>query len=184
VGEDLRKIVRRLAALHAPLGHWAPLATSVLFAASGLSHSIFLRVIAYCSAMMLAILIAADVARSFVDAHSFPDRPVYRRPVLTLPMLAVRLLLTGILGSIYTFLVFIGLGLWAPFILLPFLFVICSLIAWRNVDLWYEQGAVFEQELKETERSQGHSNFSATDRRTPRPTACADTPANSTDVKL
>jgi hypothetical protein len=138
-----------------------------MFAASGLSHSIFLRIIAYIGALVLASLIGADVARGFVDAHSFPDRPASARTLLTLPMLFVRLALTGILGSIYTFLVFIGIGLWAPFILLPFLLVICSLIAWRNVDLWYEQGAEFEQELKETERSQGHPNFSAAGRGTP-----------------
>jgi hypothetical protein len=154
LGEAFRALIRWLAALHAPLGHWAPLATSGLFAASGLSHSAFLRMIAYGSALALAILIAADVARPFIDAQSFPDRPVYRRAVLTLPMLAVRLLLTGILGGIYTFLVFIGVGLWAPFILLPFLFVICSLIAWRNLDLWYEQGAEFEEELAEAEHRQ------------------------------
>ena len=138
-----------------------------MFAASGLSHSIFLRFIAYIGALVLALLIGADVARPFVDPHSFPDRPASARMPLTLPMLFIRLALTGILGSIYTFLVFVGIGLWAPFILLPFLFVICSLIAWRNVDLWYEQGAVFEQELKETEHSQGHSNFSAAGRGAP-----------------
>jgi len=160
VGENIRTIIRGLSSIHAPLGRWTPFAASVLFAASGLSHSIFLRIIAYIGALVLALLIAADVAGPFVDPHSFPDRPA-ARTLLTLPMLFVRLALTGVLGSIYTFLVFIGIGLWAPFILLPFLFAICSLIAWRNVDLWYEQGAVFEQELKETERSQGHSNFSA-----------------------
>jgi len=167
VGDDLRKLVRWLAALHAPLGHWAPIAASVLFAASGLSHSIFLRIIAYTGALSLALLIGADVARPFVDPHSFPARPASAHTQLTLPMLFVRLALTGILGGIYTFLVFVGIGLWAPFILLPFLFVISSLIAWRNIDLWYEQGAEFEQELKETERSQGHSNFSAPGHGTP-----------------
>ncbi|MGC2743746.1 MAG: hypothetical protein WA672_11190 [Candidatus Angelobacter sp.] len=137
-----------------------------MFATSGLSHFIFLRIIAYIGALVLALLIAADVARGLVDEHSFPDRPASARTPLTLPMLFFRLALTGILASIYTFLVFIGIGFWASFILLPFLFVICSLIAWRNVDLWYEQGAVFEQELKEMERSQGDSNFSAADRGT------------------
>ena len=161
MGENIRAIIRWLSSIHAPLGRWSPFAASALFAASGLSHSIFLRIIAYIGALVLALLIGADVARSFIDAHSFPDRPASARTLLTLPMLFVRLALTGILGSIYTFLVFIGIGFWAPFILLPFLFVICSLIAWRNVDLWYEQGAEFELELKEAQRSQAHSHFSA-----------------------
>ena len=167
MGDYFRKLVRWLAALHAPLGHWAPIAASALFATSGLSHSTFLRIIAYIGALVLALLIGADAARPFVDPHSFPDRPASARTLLTLPMLFVRVALTGILGSIYTLLVFVGIGPLAPFILLPFLFVICSLIAWRNVDLWYEQGVEFEQELKETQRSQGHSNFSVPGRGTP-----------------
>jgi hypothetical protein len=166
-GEKLRALILWLAELHAPLGHWTPLATSGLFAVSGLSHSTFLRVLAYLGALAMALLIGADVARPFVDPHFYPDHPASSRPPLTLPMLAFRLLLTGILGSIYTFLVFVGMGFWAPFVLLPFLFVICSLIAWRNVDLWYEQGAEFEQQLKEAEGSQGHPHLSVTGRRTP-----------------
>src|SRR5690348_14651363 len=50
MGENLRKLVRKLAALHAPLGHWAPLAASILFAGAGMSHSAFLRFLAYCGA--------------------------------------------------------------------------------------------------------------------------------------
>jgi hypothetical protein len=161
VGENIRKIILWLSAIHAPLGRWAPIAASALFATSGLSHSNFLRNIAYIGALVLALLICADVARPFVDPHWFPDRPASARTLLTLPMLFVRVALTGILGGIYTFLVFIGIGFWAPFILLPFLFVICSLIAWRNLDLWYQQGAEFEQELKEMQGSQGHSNFAS-----------------------
>jgi hypothetical protein len=151
VGENFKASIRWLAGLHAPLGHWAPIAASALFAASSLSHFTLLRVLAYSGAIVLAILVAADVARSFIDEQSFPAQTGHAK--LTLPMLAFRLLLTGVLGSIYTFLVFTGLG-WAPFILLPVLFVICSLIAWRNVDLWYAQGVKFEEELKEEEHHQ------------------------------
>ena len=158
--ENIRKIILWLSSLHAPLGRWSPIATSALFAAAGLSHSSFLRNVAYIGALVLALLIGADVARPFVDPHWYPDRPASARPLLTLPMLIVRVALAGILGGIYTFLVFIGIGFWAPLILMPFLFVICSLIAWRNLDLWYEEGAEFEQELKEMQGSQGHSNFS------------------------
>ncbi len=148
MGKNFKASIRWLAGLHAPLGHWAPIVASALFAASSFSHFTLLRVVAYSGALVLVVLIGADIARSFIDAQSFPAQTGHA--TLTFPMLAFRLLLTGVLGSIYTFLVFTGLG-WAPFILLPVLFVICSLIAWRNVDLWYEQGAEFEEELKEAD---------------------------------
>lgn len=167
MGENIRKIILWLASLHAPLGRWAPIAASALFAASGLSHSNFLRIIAYVCALALALLICADVARPFVDPHWYPDRPASAHTLLTLPMLFVRVALAGILGGIYTFLVFVGVGFLAPFILLPFLFVICSLIAWRNLDLWYEQGAEFEQELKELQGSQKPESFSTPARGAP-----------------
>ena len=165
MGENIRKIILWLSSLHAALGRWAPIAASALFAASGLSHSNFLRIIAYIGALALALLIGADVARPFVDPHWYPNRSASAHTLLTLPMLFVRVALAGILGGIYTFLVFVGIGFWAPFILLPFLFVICSLIAWRNLDLWYEQGAEFEEELAEAE--QRHSSATHPGRATP-----------------
>jgi hypothetical protein len=152
VGEDLRKLVRGLAALHAPLGHWAPIAASALFAGAGISHSAFLRFLAYCGASIFTILIGADIVASFVDRHSFPDPRVHHCAVLTLPMLIARVMLATALGSLYTFLVFIGVGPWTPFMFLPAIFLVCCFVAWRNVALWYEQGEEFEQALAEAEQ--------------------------------
>ena len=163
----MRKFVRRLADLHAPLGHWAPIAASALFAGAGISHSAFLRFLAYCGASIFIILIGADIVASFIDRHSFPDPRTHRCAVLTLPMLIARVMLAACLGSLYTFLVFIGVGPWTPFIFLPAIFLVCCFVAWRNVSLWYEQGEEFEQELKEAERSHRHSNFSLPGRGTP-----------------
>jgi ABC-type glycerol-3-phosphate transport system permease component len=89
-----------------------------LFAGAGLSHSSFLRTLAYSGAAVFVALIAADIARSFIDGHSFPDRSKHPAQALTLPMLGVRILLTAFLGAIYTSLVFIGVGPWTPFIFL------------------------------------------------------------------
>ena len=152
--EDLRKLVRKLAALHAPLGHWAPIAASGLFAGAGISHSAFLRFLAYSGASIFIILIGADIVASFIDRHAFPDPHTHHCVVLTLPMLIARVMLSAGLGSVYTFLVFLGVGPWTPFIFLPAIFLVCCFVAWRNVSLWYEQGEEFEAELVEAERRQ------------------------------
>jgi Na+/H+ antiporter NhaC len=153
VGENLGRLIRWLSSLHAPLGRWAPLAGSVLFAGAGLSHSSFLRTLAYSGAAVFVALIAADIARSFIDGHSFPDRSKHPAQALTLPMLGVRILLTAFLGAIYTSLVFIGVGPWTPFIFLPVIFIACCFVAWRNISLWYEQGEEFEEALAEAEQN-------------------------------
>jgi hypothetical protein len=149
--EHLRSLVRRLASLHVPLGRWAPMAASVLFAAGGLTHIKPLGALAYFGAICLVVLIGADILNSFIDQHAYPR---HRPTILTLPMLCFRVLLTAVLGSFYSFLTFVGIGPFTPFGLWPLLFLICCAIAWRNVDLWYEEGAEFEQELAEEAQHQ------------------------------
>jgi hypothetical protein len=148
----LRAFLRWLSTLHAPLGRWTPLAASCLFAVAGMAGPGILRGLAYMGAMALVVLIGADIAQSFIDRDSFPQH--HPGVVLTLPMLIVRGGLTLVLGGVYSFLLFIGMGFWTPFVLWPVLFLICSFIAWRNVALWYEQGEEFEAELAEAERRQ------------------------------
>lgn len=113
---------------------------------AGMAGPGILRGLAYLGAMALVVLIGADIAQSFIDRDSFPQHPGV---VLTLPMLIVRVGLTLVLGGIYSFLLFIGMGFWTPFVFWPVLFLICSFIAWRNVALWYEKGVAFEEELAE-----------------------------------
>jgi len=60
-------------------------------------------------------------------------------------MISVRVVLSVALGCLYSVLVVVGIGLWMPFIFLPVLFLVCCLVAWRNVSLWYEQGEDFEK---------------------------------------
>ncbi len=66
-------------------------------------------------------------------------------------MQAMRVLLSVALGSLYSFLILAGIGLWMPFIFLPIIFLACCFIAWRNVSLWYQQGEEFEESLVDAE---------------------------------
>jgi hypothetical protein len=124
------------------------LAGSGLLAGAHFFHSGFVRILAYSGAVVLAILIASDIARSFIDTHSFPDRGRHPNNV-PLPMISVRVILSVALGSLYSFMVLAGVGLWMPFVFFPAIFLACCFVAWRNVSLWYEQGEEFEEALVE-----------------------------------
>jgi hypothetical protein len=151
VGENLRNLIRWLSSLHAPLGRWAPLAGSGLLAGAHFFHSGLVRFLAYSGSVVLGILIASDIARSFIDTHSFPDRSGHPHN-LSLPALSVRIVLSVALGSLYSFLVLAGIGLWMPFIFLPAILLVCCFVAWRNISLWYEQGEEFEDALVEAQQ--------------------------------
>lgn len=68
-------------------------------------------------------------------------------------MLSVRIMLSLALGSLYSFLVLAGVGLWMPFIFVPVIFLMCCFVAWRNISLWYEQGEEFEDALVEAQHA-------------------------------
>jgi hypothetical protein len=122
-----------------------------LLTCTRLFHSGFLRALAYLGAAIFVVLIAVDIARSFIDGHSFPDRTKHPAHVLTLPMLLVRVFLSAVLGVIYSSLIFAGVGPWTPFIFLPVIFIVCCFVGWRNVSLWYQQGEEFEESLADAE---------------------------------
>ncbi len=152
LSDYLRLVVRWLASLHAPLGRWSPLAATGLFLLAGFSHLQGVHYLAYVGGCVLLVLFAADLAKTFIDEGSFPLHPA---PRMTWPMLAFRLLLTGLLGTGYSLAVWVGVGPWWPPIIWPAILFICFFIAWRNLQLWYEQGSEFEQELAED--SQHHA---------------------------
>jgi hypothetical protein len=148
VAEKIRVLIRWLSSAHAPLGRWAPLAGAGLLTSTRLFHSGFLRALAYSASAIFAILIASDIARFFIDPQAFPEGKRNPAPV-SVPMQAVRLVLSITLGSIYSFLIFAGIGLWMPPIFWPVIFLACCFIGWRNVSLWYRQGEEFEEALAE-----------------------------------
>lgn len=144
--DNLRSLIRWLASLHAPTGRWSTLVATGLFLLAGLSHLRLVYYLAYFSACLLLMLFAADLAKSLIDPAPFPLQPA---PPMSWPMLAFRLLLTGIVGTAYSVCVWVGIGPWLPLIVYPMILIVCFGIAWRNLQLWYEQGAAFEEELAE-----------------------------------
>ena len=66
-------------------------------------------------------------------------------------MISVRVMLSVALGSLYSFLVLAGVGLWIPFLFLPLIYLMCCFVAWRNISLWFEQGEEFEDALVEAQ---------------------------------
>jgi hypothetical protein len=131
------------------------LAGAGLLTSTRLFHSGFLRALAYSASAILAILIASDIAHSFIDPQPFPEEKRNPAPV-SLPMQIVRVVLSFTLGSLYSFLIFAGIGLLLPPIFWPVIFLACCFIGWRNVSLWYKQGEQFEEALAEAgEHSDG-----------------------------
>jgi 1,4-dihydroxy-2-naphthoate octaprenyltransferase len=126
------------------------LAGSGLLAGAHFFHSGFVRILAYTGSVVFAILIASDIARSFIDTHSFPDRNRHPEAV-SLPMMGMRAMLSIALGSLYSVLVLAGVGLWMPLFFWPAIFLVCCFVAWRNITLWYEQGEEFEDALVEAQ---------------------------------
>ena len=67
------------------------------------------------------------------------------------------------LALIYTLLIAAGLNLlflpstMTVFVMLPGVFLICCFVAWHNVTLWYEQGAEYEQDLREAHSEEQRS---------------------------
>jgi len=154
----LRRVIRWLASLHAPTGRWSALVATGLFLGAALSRSAFVHYLAYCAGCVILILFAADLAKSFINPGSFPQRPA---PKMSRHMLVFRVLLTLVVGGTYSVCVWIGLGPWLPLIVYPAILAICLLIAWRNLELWYEQGAEFEQELAEAEQQHSQPSLSS-----------------------
>ena len=149
MGQDLEKLWRSLQRVHAPLGHAAPLAASALFACGGLARSGLVSVLAYGLSSALALLIGVDLVRSFLDrtpseAARYGDRAYGL-------MAWFEILLALPLAGIYTFFLFVGLGLWTPFYFLIPAFLVSWLVARRNVSLWYSQSLGYQARLREAE---------------------------------
>jgi hypothetical protein len=150
VGQDLKTFGRSLQRVHAPLGHAAPLAASALFACAGFSTSLFFRILAYGLSTALALLIGADLLQSLVD-KSASDFGGAWTPKSSAPFEWFQILLTATVACVYTFFIFVGLGPWTPIYFLIPVFVVCWLVASRNVRLWYSQSLGYQARLREAE---------------------------------
>lgn len=114
-----------------------------------------LRVPMVVIAFALLLIAASDWARNLIEQERRRDLPKLQGITVG------QVFLTILLAAFYNFTVFEGvtfgvtvlrqadtrLGL----ILSGLIFVLCCLAAWRNVSLWYRQGAVYGDELREAD---------------------------------
>lgn len=142
----------RICSWHAPVGRYSPLAASALFAASAFVHSVLFRLIAYAVATVLVFLIAVDLANSLLEREPVQVERERNRHLQYIPANWPQFALTAVLAALYTWLVFVGLGPWTPWIFAALAYPLCCLVAWRNVHLWYQQGVEYEEVLKEEEQ--------------------------------
>ncbi|HEX7289349.1 MAG TPA: hypothetical protein VF532_24410 [Candidatus Angelobacter sp.] len=138
---------------------WLPLRPLTPFLASGLTLGAGfctvrpLRIFLLCLALGLFLEVAADFARTLLDRET--GYASYQGPPQTIPVTPAQLALAGALALVYFFMIFAGLamfflpsGLGLVLIVLGVL-ALSSLAAWRNVRLWWREGADYEQALKE-----------------------------------
>lgn len=153
---DLRQLwqafAARICSWHAPLGRYSPLAASALFAACAFVHSLLFRLLAYAVATVLVFLIAVDLANSLIEQEPVEVERERNRHLQYIPANWAQFALTAVLAALYTWLVFVGLGPWTPWIFAVLAYPLCCLVAWRNVRLWYQQGVEYEEVLKEEEQ--------------------------------
>lgn len=153
-GPALKSAFQWLLDLHAPTGRWAPFAASGLFAATHFTDSTALRVLLDGGAFVLAVLVAADLARSLMERQPAIAIGGQAVPQKNVPVTPFQFVLTGALAAIYTGLIFVGIGPFTPIVVLPLVFLVACLAAWRNVRLWYLQGSEYEEELNEIKNEQ------------------------------
>ena len=117
-------------------------------------QSRLLRISVLWISVLLFFLVVSDIAQEFLD-KSYSDGPSKRFPVTP-----AEIVLAALLALVYSVLIAAGLNLlflpspMTVFVMLPGVFLICCFVAWHNVTLWYEQGAEFEEELRELDREE------------------------------
>jgi hypothetical protein len=134
---------------------FAPLLASALTLTAGFCTITALRMSMLLLAIVLFLWIAADFARSLLEREtSFASE---QGPPKEIPVTPGQIGLTAMLGGMYACMIVAGLHLiffsyrllFMFIVMLPVFFVFACLAAWRNVRLWYRQGADYEQALKE-----------------------------------
>jgi hypothetical protein len=138
---------------------WLPLRPLTPFLASGFTLGAGfctvrpLRIFLLCLALVFFLELAAEFARTLLDRET--GYASYQGPPKTVPVTPAQVGLAALLAFIYFCMIFAGLklfflpsGLGLAGIMLG-VFVLSSLAAWRNVRLWWREGADYEQALKE-----------------------------------
>ncbi len=152
MAEELRQFVSWIRENSAPYQRWFPLLASALTLVSGFCKGP-LRFAVLAIAIALFISVAADFARSLLEKET-GYASVQGPPSIT-PVTPLQIALATLFAVVYSFMIFSGLRLlFFPsslgfFVILPCIFVLSFLAAWRNVRLWYRQAIDYEQALNE-----------------------------------
>jgi hypothetical protein len=153
LGEDWKMLLRWAWEKSLPLRPLMPFIASALTVGAGICSSRPLRVLLLSLAIVLFLYVAADVARSMLDKET--GYASYQGPPKHLPVTPFQVVLAAALAVIYSFMIleafkllFLPSGYGLALIALG-VFVLSFLAAWRNVRLWWREGADYEQALKE-----------------------------------
>ncbi len=107
--------------------------------------------------VLLLLVVVVDIALDFLD-RNYPNRPSSR---IKTKASAPEIFFAAMLALIYSLLIVAGMNLFflpspvVVFFVMPAIFLICCVVAWHNVTLWYDEGAEYEEELKEANIKQG-----------------------------
>jgi hypothetical protein len=152
LAEAWREVVSWVRESSTPYQRFFPLIASALTLVSGFCKGP-LRLAALSLAILLFIFVAADFARSLLEKET-SYASVQGPPAIT-PVTPFQIILATFFAIVYSFMIFVGLHLMffpsSPgfLVLLPCIFVLSFLAAWRNVRLWYRQAIDYEQALNE-----------------------------------
>jgi hypothetical protein len=136
------------------LQHLAPGLGSALILAASFCPSRPLRFLCLSVGIILLLFVAADFARSLLDRET--GNASYQGPPAHIPVTALQLFLALIVATTYFCMILAGLhtlflaSATVTLIMAPGILVYSLLAAWRNVRLWYREGANHKP-LKEEE---------------------------------
>jgi hypothetical protein len=136
---------------------WAPLGSAALAYGASFVHSPLLRITTIGVALLLFLIAATEIAGHLLEPDQGPINPL--RHSERVPVTPLQVILTWAMASIYTFLILGALEpivaalarptLWTIVIVAALVFLLCCLVAWRNVRLWSYEGAEYEELLNE-----------------------------------
>lgn len=157
MGEYWQPVLKRVRELYLPVERFTPFVASALTLVAGFCPSRSLRYLCLSIAVVLFLVVAADLARSLLDKNL--NKPThwasYQGPPKEIPVTPFQIVLTAALALIYASMIFAGLhtlflsSLFMFLIMMLGVVALSTLAAWRNVRLWYLEGADYEQALKE-----------------------------------
>src|SRR5690242_13774747 len=157
--EDAQTLLLRLRGILLPGERFPAPVASVLMLLAAFSSSRPLRVLIFTVALTLFLVVAADISRSLLDREN--GYVSLQGPPKDIPVDVFQVVLTIVIGAFYAAMILSGFyvlllrSVLAWFVLVPGTCVLSGLAAWRNVRLWYREGADYEQALEE-EAGQSH----------------------------